>query len=1181
MEKTYSKIRSIKPAGRSKVFDFTVKDTHRILANNFYTSNCHISHPDILSFITKKDDLTKVTGANVSVKVTNEFMEAVEHDRDYYLSWPIQEKQPEIRENLPYNSLHILEDGTHVRRIRAKELWNTIVHQAHKNAEPGVLFWDNVINESPADSYAKFGFVTKGTNPCITGETLVSVADGRGEVRIDQLEKEGRDVPVYTLNDKGDIEIQMMRNPRITGYNEKIYKVTFDSGDSVRVTGNHKIRLKDGSYREAKDLEYGDSVHIMSRSELALDDIYESSNSKSADYIWIQNGGKKKYNSEHRMIYEFESNSNIEPGYVIHHKDFNSKNNHPSNLQKMEKYEHIRYHADLIKGDKNPYHKMTDEWKLNFARHEGSSNGMYSGISNFYLYKAILNKTKELNRRISKKEWKEYAKEMNLPENLHSGFRGGSHTYLLERAASYLGLEHVDKDPRLVRTYFKACSNGYETKIEDNKVMVKKHCEECGSEFWQEYGRREISFCSHTCSNLYLNRNTDVNVRRTDTINKTYSKKAEANKENQLRIYSQLKFDLGRDPLIAEWREKCGEGKVPSRLGTKNGFSKWTEVKELAENYNHKVVSVELDGYENVYNGTVDKWHNFFIGGFKSLNQMNKPKYLSINNLQCGEVPLSPYDSCRLGSLNVFMFVDDPFTAESEFRWDKLGKKARIAQRFMDDIVELEEEKIQKIIDKIESDPEDIEVKRTELNTWKRVLEVLRNGRRTGVGILGLGDAMAALGIKFGTPEATKFAEDVQKCIAINSYKETVNLAKERGSFPIWNADLEASNPFIRRIIADNFGKDEYKDYLDYGRRNIATMSIAPTGSLAIEAQTTSGIEPVFKIFYRRRKKVNPGDENVNITFVDQNGDSWEEYNVIHKPFVNWYYNKFVNEGTPLEEAETYLKNLEEKALEELVSESPWGGAESHDIDYIEKINMQGAIQKWVDHSISVTHNLPEKISEEEVNNIYFHGWKAGCKGLTIYREGSRTGVLLSNKEKETTNTEFKESKAPKRPKELPADYYVAKAQGREFAIIIGRWVEEDGTETNRPYEIFAFENPPGKKNTKGKIIKVKQGHYKFVNGEFEIEELQLAADSVEHRMLTLTASMLLRHGAPIRHVNNVIKKIDDGITTFSSVVRRYLSRYIEEEVIDGEKCPTCGGNNISLEEGCRHCLDCGWSACG
>lgn len=661
----------------------------------------HVNHPDIIDFIMKKDDLSKVTGANVSVKVTDEFMRAVENDEDYILRFPVESTQPHLTEQLSYNKLHKIEDGVYVRRVKAREVWNTIVKQAHKNAEPGVLFWDNVIKESPADMYADLGFKTLGTNPC-------------------------------------------------------------------------------------------------------------------------------------------------------------------------------------------------------------------------------------------------------------------------------------------------------------------------------------------------------------------------------------------------------------------------------------------------------------------------------------GEVPLSPYDSCRLGSINLYTLVEDPFTPDAKIDWSELAYRAHLAQRFMDDIVDLEEEKIIQIIAKIDADKEPDFLKRVERDTWERVLDVLRKGRRTGIGVLGLGDMLAAIGVKFGTPEATKIAEEIQKIVAVNSYRESVKLAKERGCFPIWNADKEAGNPFIRRIISENFDNKEYKEYLMHGRRNIATISIAPTGTLALLCQCTSGIEPVFKIFYRRRRKINPNEVGVKVTFTDENGDSWEEYNVIHYPFITWFQMqepRFTFNG-----ARVFLEGLGEEAFEKLVAMSPWAGAESHAIDYIEKVKMQGAIQKWVDHSISVTHNLPEKISLKEVNDIYFQGWKSGCKGLTIYREGSRTGVLISKKD---VIEEFKENHAPKRPKTLDADYFVVTVKGEKFAVIVGLWPK-----SNRPFEVFAFENPPSFKNTRGVITKVKKGHYKFVNGEFEIPNLNLAAGRVEEKTLTLSASMLLRHGAPIKYVNHVITKIDENVTSFSSALRRCLTKYIDEP--EGEVCPNCG-DKLIMQDGCVKCVnpECGYSRCG
>ena len=533
----------------------------------------------------------------------------------------------------------------------------------------------------------------------------------------------------------------------------------------------------------------------------------------------------------------------------------------------------------------------------------------------------------------------------------------------------------------------------------------------------------------------------------------------------------------------------------------------------------------------------------------------------------CGEVTLSDSDSCRLGSLNLYSIVDNPFTEYASINWEKLKRNAYIAQRLMDDIIDLEEEKVLSILNKIKNDDISEEYKLKEISLWNRVLKVLKDGRRTGLGGLGLGDMFAALGIKYGTPEATELSYNIQRYITLNSYMSSIDLAEERAPFKVFDYDKEIKNEFLQRVY--KLLPNEYRiKWERYGRRNISNLSWAPTGTLGIISQVTSGIEPVFKIYYRRRKKVNPNDENVNITFVDQNGDSWEEYNVLHRTFVKWYSIKTQNND--IEEVEKYLTNLKPEELDELVKESPWYGSEAEDIDYLEKVKMQGMIQQFVDHSISVTHNLPKDITIEEVDKIYKFAWEAGCKGLTIYRDGSRSGVLITKDSED--EDDFKETKAPKRPKELEADYYVAKSKGHEYGLVIGLY-------KGKPYELFAFENPEYKKNTTGKIIKVARGQYKFVNGSFEKDNLELASDKIEERSLTLMVSMLLRHGAPIKHITNVVKKIDENIVSFSSVIRRYLLRYDKVEE-DGEKCPECGGK-IIMQDGCKKCASCGWSKCG
>jgi ribonucleotide reductase alpha subunit len=979
----------------------------------------HINHPDIKQFIVKKDDLTKVTGANVSVKVTDEFMKAVEGDADYILRWPVQNDQPLILDQLVYNKLYKREDGSYIMKVKAREVWDLLIKQAHKTAEPGVLFWDNIIKESPADCYASDGFTTKGTNPCVVGDTLIAVADGRNAVSIKQLTEEGKDVPVYSSNpETGQTEIKWGREPRLTKKNVEVWKLKLDDGSELIATPDHQILTSKLNYKQLKDLTPGESlVPFYSFASNGYRQIART----GAKMI----GGAFRNRRQYHLIYGFyNQDENVDHKlYSIHHYDFNNKNDRPENLQKMLRKEHIEFHAARMRGDKNPYYKMSKESKFKFASHPGEKNHTYIPVTNAQ----ILQGAKELflqKGKFIRSDWRKYAEEHGYPQNIANNFRFTS-------------------------------------------------------------------------------------------------------------------FDNFKNQVVN----------------------------------NHKVVSVEFYGYEDVYNLTVDDNHNYNVITANVDPLFITSSGISIKN--CGEVPLSPYDSCRLGSMNLSNMVKDPYTDKAKIDYALLTEVIRFTQRIMDDLVSLEEEKIKDIIKKIKSDPEDPELKRTELNVWTKVLEVLNKGRRTGIGVLGLGDMLAKLGVRYGTKDATLIIDKVFETIAVNSYRESVQLAKERGCFPIWNADKESQNPFIIRVISNHFTTQEYNDYLRYGRRNIATLSIAPTGSLAILARTTSGIEPVFKCYYKRRRKINPSEAGVKVDYKDENGDCWQEYNVFHPEFINWAKNTKVHLFENFQEKSTddvlkMMELLSDETVTKLVAESPWAGSESHTIDYMEKVNMQGVIQKWIDHSISVTHNLPQNISIEEVNKIYFQAWKSGCKGCTIYREGSRQGVLLTNKKEED---DFTPVNALKRPRELKADYYVATANGIKYAVIVGLYKD-----TRKPYEIFAFENPPMDKNTDGRIIKVKKGHYKFVNHEFEIENLQLASDKIEQKAHTIFLSMLLRHRAPIEHIVHVAKKVDENITGFSSVCRRILGKYVETEVLQ-EKCPECGGNMIR-EEACVHCDSCSYSKC-
>ncbi len=553
-------------------------------------------------------------------------------------------------------------------------------------------------------------------------------------------------------------------------------------------------------------------------------------------------------------------------------------------------------------------------------------------------------------------------------------------------------------------------------------------------------------------------------------------------------------------------------------------------------------------------------------------------KTLSTN--PCGEIPLCPYDSCRLLAINLYSYVDNPFTKNASFDGDLFSKHVHYAQRIMDDIIDLEVEKIDKIIAKIDSDPEDFEIKRTEYNLWKNIRKKSVEGRRTGIGITAEGDMLAALGCRYGTEVATNFSTEVHKLLAIESYRSSVELAKQRGCFPIFNVEREKNNPFINRI--KEAAPKVYENMVKYGRRNIALLTIAPTGSVSICAQTSSGIEPVFKISYQRRRKVNPNDKDVVISFTDEMGDSWEKYDVLHPKFLTWLKINGYNADE--------VKNYSEEQLAPIIEKSPYYKATSDNIDWLSKVKMQGAIQKWVDHSISVTVNIPSEVTEELVSEIYKTAWKSGCKGMTIYRENSRTGVLISNEEKKAENDdEFKETKAPQRPKIMEADIV-------RFQNDYEKWISVIGKYENKPYEIFT-----GKAEgfylpiwvTKGWVIRHKLED-QSTRYDFQFEDKEGYKTTIEGLSRSFNKefwnyakliSGILRHGMPLPFVVNLISNLtfdNESINTWKNGVVRALKKYIPDGTsLPGNTCPECGDQKgLVYQDGCLICKACGYSKC-
>ena len=556
--------------------------------------------------------------------------------------------------------------------------------------------------------------------------------------------------------------------------------------------------------------------------------------------------------------------------------------------------------------------------------------------------------------------------------------------------------------------------------------------------------------------------------------------------------------------------------------------------------------------------------------------------FQTISTNPCGEIPLCPYDSCRLLAVNLYSYVNDPFTPKARFDFEKFARHIGKAQRIMDDIIDLEAEKIDKIIEKIASDPETEEVKKTELKLWNKIRTKTLQGRRTGVGTTGEGDMLAALGLRYGTAKATSFSEEVHKSLALAAYRESVELAKERGAFEIYDTEREKNNPYINRLREAD--PKLYEEMARHGRRNIACLTIAPTGTTSLMTQTTSGIEPVFLPVYKRRRKVNPNDTDVRVDFVDESGDAFEEYVVYHPKFVTWMK---IN-GIEVKD------NYTQEEIDNLIARSPYYKATSNDVDWLEKVRMQGRVQKWVDHSISVTINLPADVTEELVNRLYIEAWKSGCKGCTVYRDGSRSGVLvaMSKKKEEASTPMAPAAHITKRPIELEAD--VVRFQNNKE-----KWIAFVGLIDGNPYEIFTglADDDDGifcpKSVTHGKIIKAvddkgnKRYDFQFINKRGYKTTIEGLSDKFnpEYWNYAKLISGVLRYGMPIDQVLKLVGGLElnsQSINTWKMGVERALKKYLPNGTkASGQKCPNCGQETLIYQEGCLICTSCGTSKCG
>ena len=554
--------------------------------------------------------------------------------------------------------------------------------------------------------------------------------------------------------------------------------------------------------------------------------------------------------------------------------------------------------------------------------------------------------------------------------------------------------------------------------------------------------------------------------------------------------------------------------------------------------------------------------------------------FVTVSTNPCGEIPLCPYDSCRLLALNLLSYVDEPFTKKAKFNFAKFKQHVAKAMRMMDDIIDLELEKVELIIEKIAADPEDEDVRRVELELWKKIRTMALKGRRTGLGITAEGDMLAALGLRYGSEEAIAFAVEVQKTLAVEAYRASVKMAGERGPFAVYDAAKEKNNPMIARIREAD--PELYAEMVDKGRRNIAMLTIAPTGTTSLMSQTTSGIEPVFRTVYKRRRKINPSDHDTHVDFEDETGEKFQEYNVYHHNFVKWL------------EANGYdtskLASISDSELQKWVEASPYHKATANDIDWVAKVKMQGAIQKWVDHSISVTVNLPNNVSEALVADVYRTAWECGCKGVTVYRDGCREGVLIEKGAKSKRKCEEHPGQAPKRPKSIPADIVRFKNGSED-------WIAFVGLQDGRPYEVFTGKIEEDamyipRKITKGFIIKVREedGSKRY---DFQYKDRYGYTNTIggisrlfdeEFWNYAKLISGVLRHGMPIEKTVSLIESLhldSESINTWKTGVGRAIKQYIADGTKSKGKCPSCGQENMAYQNGCLTCMSCGYSKCG
>lgn len=1027
----------------SIVYDLCLEHTHYFSANGIYVHNSgrrgalmvtlSVHHPEILKFASVKSDLTKVTGANISIRLTNEFLLAVEKNKDVELRWPVDAREKG-------------EEPKVSNMINARSIWNEIVKNARNVAEPGLLFWDNIIKESPADCYAKYGFRSISTNPCVTADTWILTADGPVLVK-NLVGKQ-----FYALV-KNEACITDIRGFYSTGVKPILRIMTVD-GYSLKCTPNHLIRVVDivnrqrvCSWKEAGNLCIGDKVSLSNHRgvEWRGKGSYQQGwllGSLLGDGVFIKSSTQLSYWGENK-----EAMHAVALSFMGSVKCRSDCGTYTTNTVTFQKQDRLNLGSVGIK-------KLADEFGVTPDKN-------------------LLDKCEMTSS--------------DFQRGLLSGWFDADGTVLKdnEKCSYSIRLGSIKLD------------NLYRAQ----KMLAR------------------LGIISH----VYKNRKEEGFRMLTDGHGKL--------KEYWCQAYHEL--TIGKDNVyifadVIGFEDKLKQAKLDEILRSYNRGP-------YKDNFCSEVMSVEYCGEEEVFDCTVLSAHEFDANGIEVHN--------------CSEIILNSHDSCRLLLLNLFGYIVNPFLDNAYFNYDAFYEDAKMAQRLMDDMIDLELEKIDQIIKKIKKDPEPIEIKKDELSLWKKIKQKCIEGRRTGTGITALGDTLAALKIQYGSQDGLGVVDKIYKTLKLACYRSSVDMAKELGPFPIWDYELEKNNPFLLRIKEDDNAL--YEDMKKYGRRNIALLTTPPAGSVSILTQTTSGIEPLFMASYTRRKKITPSDKNARVDFVDPTGDRWQEFVVYHPRVKQWIE---ITGNTNIEQ-------------------SPWHKCCAEDLDWKMRVKYQSTATRHIDHSISSTLNLPEDVTTEQVAEIYETAWKEGVKGITVYRKNCRSGVLIENKkDKPQENTS---NQAPKRPKGLPCDVHHVTVKGEQYFVLVGKM-------DDRPYEVFAGRNGTLNKKTRtGIITKIKRGQYRciFEDGT----EMDNVAEFIteDQEALTRLSSTSLRHGVDIGFIVHQLEKVKGDMQSFAKSMSRSLKRYIADgSKVHGEECPNCGSSNIVRQQGCCTCMNCAWSKC-